>query len=138
VTTDRRRSIRIGVLLACTGVVVSACGPSPEAGRTVELETLNDSGVTGTAVLTDLGNGMTHVSVEVDPAEYPDMPAHIHPGSCAELVPQPLHPLANVVDGVSETEIEAAMDELFAGDFALNLHASPDDFGTYTACADLN
>jgi hypothetical protein len=124
-------------MLLGVAVGLSACGPTPETGRTVQLETLNDSGVTGTAVLTDLGNGMTLVSVEVDPADYPDMPAHIHPGTCADLVPQPRYPLANVVDGVSETEIEASLDELFAGDLALNLHASVDDFPTYTACADL-
>jgi hypothetical protein len=132
----RCRSLSLAILLAAA-VGLSACGPAPEAGRTVELETLNDSGVTGSAVLTDLGNGTTLVSVEVDPATYPDMPAHIHPGTCADLVPQPRYPLANVVDGVSETPIEASLDELFAGDLALNLHASPNDFETYTACADL-
>jgi hypothetical protein len=132
----RCRSLSLAILLAAA-VGLSACGPAPEAGRTVELETLNDSGVTGSAVLTDLGNGTTLVSVEVDPATYPDMPAHIHPGTCVDLVPQPRYPLANVVDGVSETPIEASLEELFAGDLALNLHASPNDFETYTACADL-
>jgi hypothetical protein len=130
------RGVRL-TLLAVATLGLTACAPAADAGRTVQLETLNDSGVTGTAVLTDLGNGMTMVSVEVDPADYPDMPAHIHPGSCVDLVPQPRYPLANVVDGVSETEIEATLDELFAGDLALNLHASPNDFETYTACADL-
>jgi hypothetical protein len=88
-------------------------------------------------VLTDLGNGMTMVSVDVDPAGHPRMPAHIHPGTCADLVPQPIYPLEDVTDGASETEIEASLDELFAGGFALNLHASPNDFETYTACAEL-
>jgi hypothetical protein len=131
------RVIRLGFLLAGVAIGLSACAPAPEPGRTVQLETLNDSGVTGTATLTDLGNGTTMVAVEVDPAEYPHMPAHIHPGSCADLVPQPRYPLADVVDGSSETEIPASLDELFAGDLALNLHASVDDFPTYTACADL-
>lgn len=104
----------------------------------MELETLNDSGVTGSAVLTDLGDGTTRVVVDVDPAGHPDMPAHIHPGTCENLVPQPTYPLQNVIDGQSETVVEASLNELFAGDLALNLHFSSDDFGTYTACADLN
>lgn len=130
------RGVRLA-LIAVAALGLAACQPSADAGRTVELETLNDSGVTGSATLTDLGNGMTLVSVEVDPGEYPDMPAHIHPGTCADLVPQPRYPLANVVDGTSETEIEATLDELFSGEMALNLHASPNDFQTYTACAEL-
>jgi hypothetical protein len=65
------------------------------------------------------------------------MPAHIHPGTCANLVPQPIYPLENVIDGASETEIPVTLDELFAGDLALNLHFSPDDYGTYAACIEL-
>ena len=124
---------------AGTGIlalVLAACGPQA-ASRTLELTTLNESGVTGSATLTDLGNDRTRVEVEVDPAGHPDMPAHIHPGTCTNLTPQPRYPLQNVVDGASTTEIEASFDELFAGGMALNLHASPDDFETYTACIEL-
>jgi hypothetical protein len=117
-------------------LALPACAASQS--RTVELETLNDSGVTGSAVLTDLGGGTTRVEVDVDPAGHPDMPAHIHPGTCENLVPQPTYPLQNVVDGQSETVVEASLDELFAGDLALNLHNSSQDFATYTACAALN
>jgi hypothetical protein len=125
--------IWIGLALA-----LSACAGQQAASRTVELATLNDSGVTGSAVLTDLGDGKTRVEVDVDPAGHPDMPAHIHPGTCVDLVPQPTYPLQNVVDGHSETDVPAGLEELFTGDLALNLHFSPEDFGTYTACADLN
>ncbi len=55
------------------------------------------------------------------------MPAHIHPGTCTDLVPQPTYPLDNVVDGASDTEIPVTLDELFAGDLALNIHVSEDD-----------
>ena len=117
-------------------LALPACAASQS--RTVELETLNDSGVTGSAVLTDLGDETTRVEVDVDPAGHPDMPAHIHPGTCENLVSQPTYPLQNVIDGHSETVVEASLDELFAGDLALNLHNSSQDFATYTACADLN
>jgi hypothetical protein len=118
-------------------LLAAACSAPAAASRTVELETLNDSGVTGSAVLTDLGDGQTEVVVTVDPAGHLDMPAHIHPGTCVDLVPQPRFPLQNVVDGSSETTIDVPLDELFAGGLALNLHASPDDYGTYTACIEL-
>jgi hypothetical protein len=134
-----RRARRTAVTLSWIGLAVTlaACA-GQQPSRTVELATLNDSGVTGSAVLTDVGDGTTRVEVDVDPAGHPDMPAHIHPGTCANLVPQPTYPLQNVVDGVSETVVRAELDELFAGELALNVHASTDDYGTYTACADLN
>lgn len=133
----RRRAAPLPILLAGV-LVLAACSGSQANSRTVTLTTLNDSGVTGTAVLTDLGNGQTGVVIDVDPADHPDMPAHIHPGTCDDLVPQPQYPLQNVVDGHSETPaIDASLDDLFAGGLALNIHASNEDMGTYTACANL-
>lgn len=134
-----RRGRRAAVTLTLIGLALalSACA-GQQSSRTVELATLNDSGVTGSAVLTDLGDGTTRVEVDVDSAGHPDMPAHIHPGTCVNLVPQPRYPLQNVIDGVSTTDLEVTLEELFAGELALNLHFSRDDFGTYTACADLN
>jgi hypothetical protein len=130
-----RRPLSV-VAAAFLVLVLAACGGQAES-RTLQLETLNDSGVTGTAVLTDNGDGTTRVAVDVDAAGHPDMPAHIHPGTCTNLTPQPRYPLQNVIDGVSETDIDVPLEELFAGGLALNLHASPDDFETYTACAEL-
>ncbi|MGH2483085.1 MAG: CHRD domain-containing protein [Candidatus Limnocylindria bacterium] len=134
------RGTRAALILASLGLTLAmvACTAQPATSRTVQLETLNDSGVTGSAVLTDLDDETTRVVVDVDPAGHPDMPAHIHPGTCLALVPQPLYFLDNVIDGHSETVVEVPLDELFTGELALNLHFSSDDFGTYTACADLN
>jgi len=135
-----RRQPGTAVALVLTGLIVAlaACTAQQTASRTVELATLNDSGVTGSAVLTDLGDGTTRVEVDVDPAGHPDMPAHIHPGTCENLVPQPQYPLQNVLDGQSETVVAVTLDELFAGELALNVHTSSEDYATYTACADLN
>ncbi|MGH2462837.1 MAG: hypothetical protein ACRDFZ_04315 [Candidatus Limnocylindria bacterium] len=133
----RQPGIATAFILTALLLALAACTAQQTASRTVELTTLNDSGVTGSAVLTDLGDGTTQVEVDVDPAGHPNMPAHIHSGTCQNLVPQPIYPLQNVVDGQSETVIEVTLDELFAGDLALNLHFSSADFGTYTACADL-
>lgn len=115
--------------------MTAACQPPPET-RNLQLQTLNDSGVLGTVTFTDLG-GRTRVEIRVQPAGNDDMPAHIHPGTCDVLVPQPTYPLENVRRGASMTIVPASLEELFAGTFAVNLHRSNEDLATYTACVDL-
>ena len=100
------------------------------------MRTLNDSGVTGTVSFSDVG-GQDPGRVTVDPAGNLDMPAHIHPGTCDNLTPQPKFPLENVRNGTSKTVVPASIDELFAGDLAVNIHKSNDDLKTYTACVDI-
>lgn len=117
--------------------VLAACGAPEPSPIHLTLRTLSDSGVTGTVTLTAVGDERTLVNVDVDPAGHPDMPAHIHPGTCDELVPQPRYPLANVVAGTSMTEVPAPLAELLAGDVALNLHASNAELEVYTACVEL-
>jgi hypothetical protein len=134
------RRVTRGLAVAAVMVlatVISACQAAAAAPpRTIALETLNDSGVTGTVAFSDV-NGRTRVDVTVDPAGNPDMPAHIHPGTCAELVPQPKFPLENVRNGASTTVVPASITELFAGNLAVNIHKSNDDLKTYTACVDI-
>lgn len=121
-------------------LLLAACGTPAGAGRGVELmlEPLNDSGVQGRVTLTSIDDARTLVEIDVDPAGHPSMPAHIHPGSCAELVPQPKYALENVLDGTSTTEVSASLDEVLAGGQALNLHRSNEEMDVYTACVDLN
>lgn len=115
--------------------VVACAAPAPAAE--IELETLSNSGVTGSVVLTPVNDRLTRVEIQVEPAGNMDMPAHIHPGSCADLVSQPEYQLSNILNGRSTTEVPAAIAELLAGDLAVNLHRSNDELGIYTACADL-
>jgi hypothetical protein len=122
----------IGVAVVLIALRPAASGPT----RTITLQTLNASGVTGSVSFADLG-GRTRVDVTVDPANNPDMPAHIHPGTCANLTPQPKYPLENVRAGTSTTVVPAPIDELFAGNLAVNIHKSNDDLKTYTACVDI-
>ena len=123
------------------GIAALAAGcqgaASPAPGRTFQLQTLNDSGVSGTVTLAPTGADRTLVTVAVSFGANADMPAHIHPGSCAELVPQPRFPLENVKNGQSSTTVAVPMADLLKGDLAVNLHRSADDMRTYTACADL-
>ena len=124
-------------LMIAVAAFAGGCQSAPRPATVVQLKTLNDSGVTGTVTLTDLGDGQTKVDVAVQPAGNLDMPAHIHPGTCDELIPQPTHPLQNVVNGASTTTVRATLAELTGGGLAVNLHRSNDDLGTYTACAEL-
>jgi hypothetical protein len=130
------RAVRPFVALVAVLTLV-ACAASASPPRSVPLRELNDSGVTGTAVLTDLGGGRTRVEVNVEPAGHADMPAHIHPGSCQNLTPQPRYPLENVVNGHSVTDVPASLAELTRGDVAVNLHNSNEDMRTYAACGEI-
>jgi hypothetical protein len=128
---------RLPLLFALIATVLAACATDAAPPRTITLTTLNGSGVTGTVTFSDL-RVKTGVEVRVDPAGNLDMPAHIHPGTCANLTPQPKFPLENVRDGVSKTVVPATMKELFAGGLAVNIHKSNDDLKTYTACVDIH
>jgi hypothetical protein len=141
-TTPRRESrpsravLLTFAAIALVATVVAACGAAVTEARTITLRTLNESGVTGTVSFSDLG-AKTSVEVSVNPGGNLDMPAHIHPGTCDTLTPQPKFPLENVRNGVSKTVVPAPIAELFAGGLAVNVHKSNDDLKTYTACVDI-
>jgi hypothetical protein len=132
----RSAVLRLLALTIAISTILAACAVSAGPPREITLETLNGSGVTGTVSFTAVGE-RTAVEVTVNPGGNLDMPAHIHPGTCANLTPQPKYPLENVRDGVSTTVVPAPIDELFAGALAVNIHKSNDDLKTYTACVDI-
>jgi hypothetical protein len=129
-------AMRASIVLAAAALL-AGCASAPPQTEQLQLRTLNASGVTGSVTLTDLGDQRTLVEIDVDPAGHASMPAHIHPGTCDELVPQPKYPLQNVVDGASVTEVPAPLEELLRGDVALNIHQSNEEMGVYTACIEL-
>ena len=129
-----RRHLAWQLIVLVGALAFSACQPQGTT-KTIALETLNESGVSGSVTLVELDSTRTRIVVSVDPAGHPDMPAHIHPGTCDDLVPQPRYALANVVDGESATEVPAGMSELLAGDVAVNIHRSNTEMDVYTACA---
>jgi len=110
----------------------------PAAPVTLDLRELNDSGVTGSVTMTAIDDERTLVEVSVDPAGHASMPAHIHPGSCADLVPQPKYALENIIDGESSTEVPASLAELRSGGQALKLHMSNEEMQVYSACVELS
>jgi Cu/Zn superoxide dismutase len=124
----------LGLLLAL-GVtpIVVAQGQS----ITVDLASQNNSGVTGSATLTDLGGGKLRVQIRANGSGPGPQPAHIHEGSCAQLNPAPKFPLADVVNGTSTTEVDGSLQTLLATPHAIHMHKSPDELPIYVACADI-
>jgi hypothetical protein len=118
----------------------AAAPASPEAAQavTVDLHELNDSGLSGTATLTDNGDGTTTVELAIDgPAG--DNPAHIHEGTCDSLDPNPLYPLNNVdADGSSVIDLDVPLDELLGGEFAINVHKSAAEIAVYVTCGNIS
>ena len=106
-------AVVLGAVIVAATIFAACSAAAAVPPRTIALETLNDSGVTGTVAFSDMG-GRTRVDVTVDPSGNPDMPAHIHPGTCEDLTPQPKYPLENVLNGTSTTVVPASIAELFA------------------------
>jgi plastocyanin len=81
-------------------------------------------------------------------------PAHIHVGSCDELDPNPTFMLTDIALAATEadagadaaaipversvTMVDAALEDLRTGGYAINIHQSAEDIGTYIACGNLS
>ena len=103
----------------------------------VAMSAQNDSGMSGTATLTDM-DGSTLVKLELTGAPTGiTQPAHIHTGSCAEIGGV-VYPLTFPVNGVSETTLNVSLDAILAQlPLALNVHKSAAEANVYVACGDL-
>lgn len=111
--------------------------PSADMPRLeLDLEELNDSGITGTVTLFDAGE-RTIVEFDVEGAGG-DHPVNISAGVCGELDPEPVHELEPVnEDGESLTVIDATLDELLEEDHAIDMRLAPDELGTLIACVNI-
>lgn len=109
--------------------------PEPNAPRLVlPFEVLNDSGLSGTATLYEAGD-KTIVDLDVKNTG-DDQPAHIHSGTCGNLEAEPAFDLnALHADGKSRTVIDTPLEGLLNGQFAIDIHLSPTELGTLSACA---
>lgn len=126
------------VIGMATLVALFAAVPvSAQEQVTVQLGQQNNSGESGTAVLTPMGN-QTKVTLNLTGAPSGvEQPAHIHPGTCAQLDPKPQYPLNNVVDGQSETTLDVSLETLMSGSFAINVHKSMTEASVYVSCGNI-
>ena len=119
----------LAVLVAVASPVVAA------DSATVKLSPQSGSGESGTATLTKQGDKQTKVVLSVTGGSG-SQPVHIHKGSCAQLDPKPAYPLSPLVNGKSETVVNASLDDLEKG-YAINGHKSAQDVKTYVFCGDI-
>jgi hypothetical protein len=134
--THVTRSLAPVWALSLAVATLGACELGGPPTRTIDIPAVNGSGVSGTVEFAPVGR-KTAVTIRVEPAGNLDMPAHIHPGTCDDMVPQPKFPLESVKDGSSSTVVPATIEELFAGGLALNTHKSNDEMKVSTACVNL-
>jgi len=132
------RPLALGATLVTAALVLAMAAPSALAQErvTVTMNVQSNSGQSGTATLTAEGN-RTRVVVSLSNSPAGPQPAHIHPGSCATLDPRPAFPLQHVVNGRSETVVEAPLSELASGKYAINVHRSLQEAQVYVSCGDI-
>ncbi|MEX0672540.1 MAG: hypothetical protein WDZ82_00880 [Candidatus Paceibacterota bacterium] len=112
-------------------------GQEEEESIEIDLNEQNDSGVSGTALLTEVDGG-TRVELDLDGApEDIAQPAHIHSGTCADIG-EVVYPLEFPMNGESETTISVSLDDLRNElPLAINVHQSPEEIEVYVACGDI-
>jgi hypothetical protein len=119
-------------------VLLAGCGSDGGSSEmTVSLAEQNGSTQSGEASLTAVDDSTTHVVISIRSGGETPQPVHIHKGSCAQLDPQPEHPLEDVVEGESSTHLNVSLDELRDGEYAINVHKSAEELQTYVACGDI-
>jgi hypothetical protein len=82
-------------------------------------------------------------------------PAHIHNGTCEKLgdvvyllndltgdilsgtPAAPISAASGSVVGSSQTDVDASLDDLVAGEYAINVHKSAQEIDVYIACGDV-
>ena len=139
----RRAVAAVALVLAVVALAPVAQATSAQRAEqaSATLEERNDSGVTGTVEFeaTEVG---TRIVVRADGA-LGEHPTHIHSGTCADLDPNPKYPLNNVelrtteLTGLSETVIDAPLDEFLEEDHLVLIHKSASEIGNYLACGNI-
>jgi hypothetical protein len=125
-------------LIAAGLLTVAIFAPATgEEAITVQLDEVDGSGVEGTARLV-AADGQTEVEVLITAGLGEDAvhPVHIHEGTCDDLG-DVAYPLEDIVDGVSESEVDVELSELMDGDHAINVHLSEDEMDVNVACGDI-
>jgi len=120
--------------VALTTIALLPANTEAQQSVTIALSPQNNSGQSGTAVLTSEGAG-TKVVINLSSAPGPH-PAHIHSGSC----PTPgavVYPLTSVTNGRSETVVAASIADILRAPHAINVHKSPQEIPVYTSCGNV-
>ncbi len=131
-------TFRLGALALTMAATSSAGTFAASDSLTIPMKALNDSGESGSAVLTQQDDGV-HVAVTLQnaPKDTPQ-PTHIHIGTCGNINKAPEYALVNTVDGKGESVVKGVkLSDLMAAKYAINVHKRGDDLGTYVSCGDI-
>lgn len=115
-----------------------APGGEAEDSFEIQLDEQAGSGLSGTARFTTEGDGTRVVLQLDDDTSGEARPAHVHDGTCRTFDPSPAYPLENVVNGRSETMVDASLEELRAEPYIVNVHRSEAKVQEYVACGSLS
>ena len=129
------RSLLLGAAFAAT-LATSAMASTNSI--TIKMVALNKSGENGTATLTQMPDGL-HVVVALKnaPKDTPQ-PTHIHIGTCGNINKAPEYALQNTVNGAATSVVPGVkLDDLMHAKYAINVHKSGDDLGTYVSCGNI-
>ena len=131
-----RSSFSVTLVAVCVLALVGAGVAEAADPINVQLTPLNNSGESGTAVLTDAGpKTKVVVTITGAPAGV-GQPLHVHKGTCVQLNPQPAYGLTTLIDGKSETMIDVPIGDLRNG-YAINGHKSAQEANTYVFCGNI-
>lgn len=117
-----------------------SCGPAlaqEPTTLTIPMHALNGSHEDGTAILTQTAQG---VRVVVSLANAPSIaqPTHIHIGTCSNIVKAPEYALVDTQNGHGDSVVRGVkLSDLVKGSYAINVHKSGFDLGTYASCGDI-
>lgn len=135
----RVRSALVFALAFASVTLFTLSSPASAQGQSATLNLVgqNNSGITGTAVITELPGGRMRIEIRANGAGPGPQPAHIHQGTCANLDPAPKFTLTSLVNGTSTTEVAGSLRDITSSPYAVHLHKAPDELPVYVACADI-
>ncbi|MFQ5946636.1 MAG: hypothetical protein ACE5NC_10380, partial [Anaerolineae bacterium] len=131
---------KYSILMAVIVLAVLASVAVAQESITITLDEESSSGQSGTAVLTAMGS---QTEVVVDLGDWGpegagvEQPIHIHSGQCGATLGGVSYALTNLSAGASTTVVDATLESLQTGDFAINAHQSGPNAAIYTACGNI-
>jgi len=133
------KQLRFALLgAALAGMLAAAASAEVPTTLTIKMVAQNNSGENGTATLTQESDGV-RVAVKLDgaPKDVPQ-PTHIHVGNCGHINKAPEYPLSNTVDGEGVGTVKGVqLADLLKGTYAINVHKSGTELGTYVSCGNI-
>jgi len=133
------KQLRFALLgAALAGMLAAAASADVPSTLTIKMVAQNNSGENGTATLTQESDGV-RVAVKLDgaPKDVPQ-PTHIHVGNCGHINKAPEYPLSNTVDGEGVGTVKGVqLADLLKGTYAINVHKSGTELGTYVSCGNI-